>query len=128
MRLLLDTVTFLWITLSDPRLSERTRQLFADPANEVFLSVVSSWEMAVKHSLGRLPLPAPPEKFVVTQRELHGIQALPLAEESALYVTRLPKLHADPFDRMLICQAIVHGLVLLSPDDQIAQYPVRVLW
>ena len=128
MRLLLDTCTFLWAVLSPELLSAKAKVLFTDPSNEVFLSVVSCWEIAVKHSLSRLPLPEPPAQFVPRQRELHGIDSLHLDEESALHVSRLPRLHADPFDRMLASQAIVHGLALLSPDKQIARYPVRILW
>lgn len=90
--------------------------------------MVSSWEIAVKHSLGRLPLPESPARFVPDQREAHGIQSLPLDEEAALHVARLPQLHPDPFDRMLISQALVHGLALLTPDEQITQYPVRAVW
>jgi len=127
-RLLLDTVTFLWATLDDPRLSSRAREALTDPGNDVFLSAVSAWEIAVKHSLGRLPLPGRPAQFIAAQRSLHGIQSLPLEEGSALYVTHLPDLHGDPFDRILICQAIVHGLALVTPDHQIAQYPVRIIW
>lgn len=128
MRLLLDTVAFLWITLDDPRLSRTARQAFGDPANQVYLSVVSSWEIALKHSAGKLPLPEPLAWFIVAQRRIHGIQVLPLDEESALYVGQLPKLHRDPFDRMLVSQAIVHGLAVLTPDERIGQYAVRTIW
>ncbi len=128
MRILLDTCTFLWIIGDAPELSNRARELFIDPANDVFLSAVSAWEISVKHGLGRLPLPEPPEKFIPFQRERHGIEALPLEEEATLYLNRLPSSHRDPFDRMLICQAIVHGLVILTPDELVTQYPVRSLW
>lgn len=128
MRLLLDTSTFLWIITDAPELSPRARDLFLDPANEVYLSSVSAWEMAVKHSLGRLPLPEPPERFVPAQRKDHGIEPLPLDEEDALHLARLPLLHKDPFDRMLVCQAIVHGLVILTSDKLVYQYPVRTMW
>jgi PIN domain nuclease of toxin-antitoxin system len=127
-RILLDTCTFLWIIGDAPELSNRARELFIDPANDVFLSAVSAWEISVKHGLGRLPLPEPPEKFIPLQRERHGIEALPLEEEATLYLNRLPSSHRDPFDRMLICQAIVHGMVILTPDELITQYPVRSLW
>jgi PIN domain nuclease of toxin-antitoxin system len=127
-RILLDTCTFLWIIGDAPELSNRARELFIDPANDVFLSAVSAWEISVKHGLGRLPLPEPPEKFIPLQRESHGIEALPLEEEATLYLNRLPSSHRDPFDRMLICQAIVHGMVILTPDELITQYPVRSLW
>jgi PIN domain nuclease of toxin-antitoxin system len=127
-RLLLDTCTFLWIVGGAQELSPRARGAFADPENEVFLSAASAWEIAVKNRLGKLPLPAPPEEFVPAQRTAHGIEPLPLDEESALLVAKLPDLHRDPFDRMLVAQALVCGLVVLSPDDPIRQYPVRPLW
>jgi PIN domain nuclease of toxin-antitoxin system len=127
-RLLLDTCTFLWIVGGSKELSSRAREAFADPANEAFLSAASAWEVAVKHRLGKLPLPAPPEEFVPAQRAAHGIETLPVDEESALHVSKLPDLHRDPFDRMLVAQAIVGGLVLLTPDDDIRKYPARTLW
>src|SRR5271155_5252617 len=125
MRLLLDTCTFLWIGAGSAQLSRRAAQLFSDPANEVFLSAVSAWEIAVKHALGRLPLPAPAAEYIVGLRELHGIAALPISEDEALYLPRIPKLHRDPFDRMLVSQAVVNSLTLLTPDALIAQYPIR---
>lgn len=128
MRLLLDTCTFLWIVGGSTRLSKQAAQWFADPANEVFLSAASTWEIAVKHSLGSLRLPVPPIEFIPTQREAHGIASIPVTEEEALYLPKLPKLHRDPFDRILICQAIVNGLALLTPDPLISQYPIRILW
>jgi len=128
MRLLLDTCSFIWVTTDAPELSARARELFADPGNDVFLSCVSVWEIAVKNSLGRLPLPASPEVFVPSQREQHGIQSLALDEDSCLHLIRLPQIHQDPFDRMLVCQALVHGLSVLTPDPLITQYPVRCLW
>jgi PIN domain nuclease of toxin-antitoxin system len=127
-RLLLDTCTFLWIASGSSRLSKHAAQWFSDPANDVFLSAVSSWEMAVKHSLGTLRLPAPPIEFIPSQREAHGITALPLTEEDVLYLSKIPKLHRDPFDRMLICQAVVNGFTVLTPDELISQYPIRTLW
>lgn len=128
MKLLLDTCTFLWLITDAAELSAVARQRFADPANEVFLSAASAWEIGVKWRRGRLPLPQPPPSFVAEQRAAHAIAALPIDEESALHVTRLPELHRDPFDRMLVSQAIVHGLVLLTPDPLITQYPARTLW
>ncbi len=126
--MLLDTSTFLWVVLGARELSERARHLFVDPGNEAYLSAVSAWEIAIKHSLGRLPLPAAPERFILNEREAHGIESLALDEESALHLVRLPQLHNDPFDRMLVCQALIHGLVILTPDSLISQYPVRTIW
>lgn len=127
-QLLLDTCAFLWLIADDPALSERARGLFADPGNEVYLSSVSSWEIAVKHSLGRLPLPELPSRYVPDARSRHGVLALPLDEDAALALDRLPALHRDPFDRMLVCQALMLGLTILTPDPAISRYPVRTVW
>jgi PIN domain nuclease of toxin-antitoxin system len=128
MKLLLDTCTFLWVILDAPRLSKRARDLFRAPDNEVYLSAASAWEIAVKHALGRLPLPQAPEQFVRDMREAHAVASLPIDEESALHVSRLPGLHRDPFDRMLVAQAIVHGLAILTPDPLVTRYPARTMW
>jgi PIN domain nuclease of toxin-antitoxin system len=127
-RILLDTVTFLWAVTDAPDLSDDARELFVDPGNEIYLSSVSTWEIVIKHSLGKLPLPEPPIRFVPALRKQHSIDALPLDEEATLHLTRLPALHRDPFDRMLVCQAIVHHLVILTPDELINQYSVRTMW
>ena len=128
MRLLLDTCTFLWIIGGAKELSSRAREAFADPANEALLSAACAWEIAVKHRLGKLPLPEPPDVFVPAQRAAHGIEPLAIDEEAALHVAKLPDLHRDPFDRLLVAQALVGGLVVLTPDDSIREYPVRTFW
>ena len=128
MRILLDTCTFLWLITDAPDLSPTVRERFADPHNEVFLSAASAWEIGVKWRLGKLELAQVPTTLVPAQREAHGITELPIDEESALHVTRLPPLHRDPFDRMLVSQSIVHGLVLVTPDPLVTQYPARTLW
>jgi PIN domain nuclease of toxin-antitoxin system len=127
-RILLDTCSFLWLAGKPADVSARARELFADPDNEIFLSVVSCWEIAAKHSAGRLELPDPPARFIVEACKRAGIESLPLEEEAVLYVSRLPKLHSYPFDRMLICQSIVHGVAILTPDERIAQYPIHTIW
>ena len=128
MRCLLDTCTFLWIIVGAEELSPTAREMFTNPANEMLLSVVSVWELSVKHAVGKLPLPSAFDRFVVEQRERHGITALPLDERAILHLHKLPALHRDPFDRMLICQTIEHDCVLLTPDPLITQYPVRTRW
>ena len=128
MRLLLDTCTFLWMVSDEARLSETCRNILIDPANEAFLSTVSAWEICVKQGLGGLTLAEPAERFIPKYRTMHGISDLALDELSVLQTTRLPAIHKDPFDRMLICQAIAHGLVILTPDPWITQYPVRTAW
>ncbi len=127
MRALLDTCTFLWLA-GGGTLSPAAAAIVRDPSNDVLLSAVSVWEIVVKHRSGRLPLPEPPAKLIATERRLRGVDTLPFDEESALQVVRLPLLHRDPFDRMLISQAIAHSLVLLTPDPAISQYPIRVIW
>lgn len=128
MRLLLDTCACLWLFTNDSRLSPSARQQFQDPANEILMSPVSTWEIIVKHQLGKLPLPHAPLLYIPRLREQHGIGVLPLDEQSVLSLDRLPALHKDPFDRMLICQAIAHGMIILTPDPLITQYPVRTAW
>lgn len=128
MRLLLDTCTFLWVALESPDLSAVARGAFQDPENEVFLSAASAWEIGIKHALGRLPLPEEPRTLVPALREAYRIQTLPLDEESCLQAARLPLIHQDPFDRALVGQAIAHGLTILTPDQRVAAYPVRILW
>lgn len=128
MRLLLDTCTFLWLISGSSKLSKPAEDAILDPDNGVFLSVVSAWEIGVKNALGRLPLPAPPEQFVPEMRKGHLLATLPLDEESTLQLGRLPDLHKDPFDRMLVCQALQHNLILVTPDESIRQYSVHSLW
>jgi PIN domain nuclease of toxin-antitoxin system len=128
MKILLDTCTFLWLMAEPKKVSSRAQAAFADPENEVFLSVVSCWEISVKFASGRLKLPRPPANSIPGDRKRYSIQSFPLDEESASYSPRLPKLHADPFDRMIICQSIVHGMTILTPDPMISQYPVHTFW
>jgi len=126
--LLLDTCTFLWSIAGGDEISDAARTALADPSNDVYLSSVSAWEITVKHALGRLPLPEPPERYVPSQRIARGIEPLALDEEAALHLSRLPPLHRDPFDRMLVCQALIGALTIVTPDADIARYPVRTLW
>ncbi len=128
MKLLLDTCTFIWFNLSAPDLSERAFSALMDPKNEVYLSAVSCWEMTVKYMAGRLPLPESPVTLVPRTREESGIQALPFGEAEALHLTKLPHFHNDPFDRMLVCQALVHGMTLVTSDENIQKYPAQTIW
>ncbi|MCE7872943.1 type II toxin-antitoxin system VapC family toxin [bacterium CPR1] len=107
MRLLLDTCAFLWLAEGDSAASPACREAYLAEANEVLLSSVSAWEIAVKFRLGKLPLPAAPDLYVANLRQRMGVKALPLVERDALHVANLPDLHKDPFDRMLVCQALL---------------------
>jgi PIN domain nuclease of toxin-antitoxin system len=128
MKLLLDTVVFLDAAFSAANFPPRAKDLLLHGDSELFISVASYWEIAIKYSLGKLNLPESPDRFVSVHRAKLGAETLPLDEESVFHVTRLPDIHNDPFDRILICQAIVHGMVLVTPDSRIPRYPVRTAW
>ena len=128
MRLLLDTCSFLWLIAEPERLTGKARDALLDPTNDVLLSAASVWECAIKHKLGRLTLPGDPARFLAEQRRAHGIEPLPIDEEAIVQIGKLPDHHRDPFDRVLVCQAIVGGLQIVTPDEWIARYPVPVLW
>jgi len=127
MKALLDTCTFLWLATGHT-LPDRTRAILEAAGSDVILSAASVWEVAIKHGRGRLILPAPPAQFIPAVRVRYGIDLLAIDEESALHTEKLPNLHRDPFDRMLVSQAIVHGLTILTPDPLVTQYPARTMW
>jgi PIN domain nuclease of toxin-antitoxin system len=127
-RLLLDTCAFLWFQADSPLLSPAARAGILDPENEVYLSAVSVWEIARKYAQGKITLPAPPAVLIPAIREESGIESLPLTESDALTAEKLYPYHRDPFDRMLIAQALMGGHAILTPDRAFEPYPVRVLW
>lgn len=126
-KILLDTCTFLWIASDDPSLSSVARHLFLS-GEEVWLSAASCQEIVVKHQIGKLPLPENPARYIPRIREAHGINALPIDETDALHLSSLPPIHKDPFDRLLVSQAICRGLTILTPDPLIHSYPARWEW
>lgn len=128
MRLLVDTCTFLWLAADDAALSETASECCRDPGNEVYFSSLSAWEIAIKHRLGRLPLPEPPPRFITSRRVWLQLQPLAFDEDAAAHDTLLPPLHRDPFDRGLVSQAILKGLTIVTPDPGIARYPAPTLW
>jgi len=128
MKVLIDTHVFLWWITNDPRLSPRAREIIADGANVVFLSAASGWEIAIKAKLGRLRLPDEPERFILKQLELNAIEVLPVQMSHALHVYALPYHHQDPFDRLLIAQARLEKVPILTADPQISRYEVEVIW
>jgi PIN domain nuclease of toxin-antitoxin system len=127
-KLLLDTCAFLWLVDQTDRVPPHVLALFESPENDVYLSTVSAWEIAITFGQGRLALAERPERFVPKQRAAHHIASLAVDEESALHASRLPHLHRDPFDRLLVSQAIVHGMTILTPDPILSQYPARTFW
>ena len=128
MKLLLDTCTFLWIASDLSRLSKTCSEAYLDDDNDCYLSTASAWEISIKYATGKLGISERPDVFVPSTRETSRIDCLEIDEECALLAGRLPRSHGDPFDRLLIAQAIVHGLTILTPDPEIAKYAVRVLW
>jgi PIN domain nuclease of toxin-antitoxin system len=128
MKLLLDTSTFLWMIADSDRLSKRARTAIADPDSEVWLGVVSLWEISIKQKIGRLDLPGPAWSYATAARERHGIESLSLTEPAVAHLAKLGEVHKDPFDRMLVCQAIEHDLLVVTNDPLVCQYPVKTLW
>lgn len=128
LRVLLDTHAFLWWALDDHRLSARARDAIAAPENEVLVSAAAAWELAIKASLGRLELAVDLRDFVADEMRRSSFLPLPVDLRHALAVRDLPAHHRDPFDRLLIAQAIHEDLVLISADPLVARYPVQILW
>ena len=127
MSLLLDTCVLLWLARGDVSIPEGIRAALTGDA-KVWVSAATAWEIAIKHARGRLPLPVPLDRFVREVRDQYRIWTLPIDEDSAVHVAKLPPLHADPFDRMLVSQAIVHGLTIVTPDPLVTQYPALTMW
>jgi PIN domain nuclease of toxin-antitoxin system len=125
-RVLLDTHVFLWLQTEPERLGDRLT-VVEDHRTTLLLSAASSWEMAIKYALGRLPLPEPPERYIPTRMRAIGAEALPIEHPHALAVASLPPLHRDPFDRLLVAQATIAGVAILTADPAVAQYPAETL-
>ena len=125
--LLLDTHAFLWWLDDNPRLGARARAAIADPDNTVLVSAATAWEIAIKTGLGRLELGEPPEDVLPREIERGGFRPLAISVEHALVVRTLPLHHRDPFDRLLIAQAVAEGLRLVTADGAFANYDVGVV-
>ncbi|MGL5832103.1 MAG: type II toxin-antitoxin system VapC family toxin [Waterburya sp.] len=128
MKLLLDTHIFLWLIDDNKRLSEQYRQAIQDPNNEKFLSVVSIWECVIKYQIGKLDFPSSPETYLLKERRKHLIKTLTLDEDSIAQLIKLPLLHKDPFDRLIMAHALQHDLIIMTEDQLILAYPdIRLL-
>jgi PIN domain nuclease of toxin-antitoxin system len=128
MRLLLDTHTFLWFINGSPQLSQTGRALIIDPSNESFISIASLWEIAIKVSLGKLQFDEPVERLIPQQIHANGFDMLDIAPSRIWGVAALPFRHRDPFDRMLVAQAIIEQIPIVSSDIAFDAYPVERLW
>lgn len=128
MNLLLDTHTFLWYIGNDPQLSVNAQALINDANNDIFLSVGSLWEIAIKLSLGKLSLTQPFETFIPQQLGINSISLLSITVDHAVKVSALPFHHRDPFDRLLVAQALVSDMPIVGADAVFDAYGVRRLW
>ena len=128
MTALLDTHVFLWWVLDDERLTPYVREYIADEGHNLLLSSASCWEIAIKAKMGRLKLSENPEKFILDQMIVNNISGLPIQLVHALHVYNLPYHHRDPFDRMLVAQASIEKIPIITNDRLITNYDVKTLW
>ena len=128
MRLLLDTHTFLWFIEDSPQLSAPAKALIEDSTNDVFLSMASVWEMAIKIGLGKLSISGPFDAYIPEQLRLNNIGLLDIAFTHVAEIIALPLHHRDPFDRLIIAQAHVEGIPIVGADTAFDAYPVTRLW
>lgn len=128
MRVLLDTHAFLWLMVDDPRLSSTAKTTFSDINNEIYFSLASAWEMAIKASLKKLKLPLPVKDYVLARTQALQIKLLDIAIEHIDVVENLPLHHRDPFDRLIIAQGISDKLHILSDDGMFDSYPIQRIW
>lgn len=127
MKALLDTNALLWWLAEPSRIPAGTMELLRDPETVALFSQMSLLEIQIKSSLGKLKMDFPAAQIRVLA-EQSGLMPLPLANEAIFMLPKLPDIHRDPFDRLLVCEAIVEGAALVTPDDTIPRYPVKVLW
>jgi PIN domain nuclease of toxin-antitoxin system len=127
MRILLDTHVWLWVQTDPARLGTEAVRLIEDTSNEVLLSAASSWEIAIKWALGRLPLPAPPHEYVPSRMLRSGTSGLPVEHRHVLHVATLPAHHRDPFDRVLVAQAQLEEATLMTADAVLEHYEVALI-
>lgn len=128
MSYLLDTGIWIWSVGDPQRIPSKARSILADKTQEIFLSAVTSWEVAIKAASGKLRLPEAPGSYVPSRMVLQGLRPLPISHQHALAVFTLPPHHADPFDRLLIAQAFREKLTILTADRWFLEYDVPLVW
>jgi PIN domain nuclease of toxin-antitoxin system len=128
MRLLFDTECWLWSVREPDRLNKRAKELIDDPATELYLSVASIWEIIIKSQIGKLPLPKAPGDYIPELLQLQQTKTLVITPSHIYQLPRLPLLHRDPFDRLLIAQTLTENLTLLTADRLIRQYKAPLIW
>lgn len=128
MNLLLDSHVFVWMHEEPQKLSASATQEILNSANQIFLSVASAWELQIKRALGKFGFSDTLENVILEERRTNGLRILPVELRHALYLENLPPHHKDPFDRLLISQAIVENLIIISADRNFAKYQASLLW
>lgn len=128
MTLLVDTHAWLWFLLTPNRLAEAAVDALSDRRNVLTLSVASEWEIVIKYALGRLSLPEPPATFLPSRRGATSCGVLPIEERHVLRLQELPAIHRDPFDRMIVAQALTDDLIIVTSDPAITKYDVPTMW
>jgi PIN domain nuclease of toxin-antitoxin system len=125
---LLDTSVWLWSLTASERISPEGRELLVRGRREIYLSAASSWEIGIKSALGKLRLPEPAISYVPKRMAAQGLRPLPITHSHARAVSELPPYHSDPFDRLLIAQAQIEGMAILTADRAFQPYPVEIVW
>jgi PIN domain nuclease of toxin-antitoxin system len=127
-KVLLDTHTFLWWVADDPQMSVTTKNIIVNPDNDIYLSVISAWEIIIKVGTGKLSLSEPPEIYIPNPIASNQFEILPVQISHILKINSLHNFHKDPFDRLLIAQSLVEDFSLITIDSAITQYPVKTIW
>lgn len=128
MKVLLDTHTFLWWNLDAPQLSSTARKIIGDGQNEVYFSAASGWEISLKYGKGRLTLPDPPDIYVPSRLSHYRFIPLPIQLSHTLEVSKLPDIHQDPFDRLLVVQSQMEQIPIVTSDQDIVRYNITTIW
>ncbi len=128
MKYLLDTSVFLWGVAAEDRLNAMAQEVLTASSSELYLSAAGAWEIVIKYALGSLPLPKAPSEYILYAQRLWGIQTLNITQEHAFRAGELPAHHRDPFDRMLIAQALSERMTLLTADRAFQEYKVDLIY
>jgi len=128
MKIIVDTHAFLWLLTDDERLSKTAKKIFLDPENILFISAASLWEICIKTSLGKLSLKSGWLKIIQDEMRINAIQWLPIEMLHCAQLIKLPFHHRDPFDRMLIAQAMAEDMQLMSRDSRLSDYDITRIW
>lgn len=128
MKLLLDTHVFIWLDTNLNKISPKVLALCENPDNQLYLSVVSAWEIQIKQQIGKLQLQVTLEDMVQTQQTDNNLIVLPIELSHVYALQELPFHHHDPFDRLIIAQASTENLLLVSADSQLSQYDIKIIW